>query len=116
MNKAQELHFELMKLSSFNSFDGGQVVADLSRDEDLWRGAILLGAELLTLRDIEDGFWHGDTLYMLPAAGREDELEALARCWNADEVDWIGGRKAEQLLGHWAQDDNPRRILRLWWD
>ncbi len=115
----QDLQLELMRRASFNSFDGDHVADSLLDNRDLWRGAIFdraayftLGAyndgrkcdpiDNIRLRDIGDGYWNADTLYLTPA---EDEgaLEALARTWHADEIDW--------------QDfPNAGRALRVWWD
>ena len=120
MNRVQELIFELMTISPFNNFDGEKVVASLKDNESLWISAIFLpfSLPLLTLRDMADGEWNADTLYIIPAEGEEDQLEGLASSWNADEVDWIDGMKACNMMGEWSSKKEARdkALLRVWWD
>ncbi len=114
-NKIQELQFELMKLASFNEFDGDMVVESLKSHEELWRGVIMDRAgfnspdakdyseaiDLIKLRDIEDEYWNIDTIYIKPVEGKEKELEELAKSWGADEVDWIEKTDAGKVLRVW---------------
>jgi hypothetical protein len=119
MNRVQELQFQLMESASFNGFDGPNVVTSLRNHSDLWRGAVMDRLDsLIKLRDISDGYWNIDTLYILPVDGRENELMALAKKWGADEVDWIGGEQACMLLGSYSRgmDRKKKIILRVWWD
>lgn len=126
----QELQFELMKLASFNEFNGEQVVADLKAHPELWKGALMDRAgfsrtgekyeaiiNLIKLRDLPD-YWNVDTLFITPVKGKEDELETLAKNWGADEVDYLGGEECANKLGSWSQETrtNQKQILRIWWD
>lgn len=123
LNEVQKLNFELMKKASFNSFDGERVVKDLEEHQDLWVGAVMdrpsycfhktdepnsEKIDLIKLRDISDGYWNIDTLYIVPQVGQEDQLEMLAKTWDADEVDWMDNPD----LG----TSRPPRVLRVWWD
>jgi hypothetical protein len=119
----QEIQFTLMRLSSFNNFDGNVVADSLVEHEDLWTAFIMDRADyyynrsdpesqkrhqepvdLIRLRDIAAGYWNVDTLYLLAAPGKETELELLAhREWGADEIDWM-------------QNTHVGRYLRVWWD
>ena len=128
VNEVQMLQFKLMIHASFNVFNSEQVVHDLLEHKDLWRGAVMwradyffdekdLGRELINLsclRDIEDGHWNVDTLYILGREGKEEELEKLAREWDADEISWITGEDADRMLGIGGYLKN--KILRIWWD
>lgn len=128
----QEVQFTLMRLSSFNNFDGDLVADSLLAHSDLWEGWILDRAgyyaesrrrdvyengglkegqlmpepiDLIRLRDIAQGYWNVDTLYILPNKGKEKDVELLAhREWGADEIDWVDGA------------DCGRPVLRVWWD
>jgi hypothetical protein len=125
----QEIQFELIKKASFNGFDGPYVVKSLEQNPKLWRGVVLdrgtycfhgssenvLKIDLIKLRDIQENTWNVDTLFILPEPGKESELEEIAREWGADEVDWIGGREAGQLLGA-SMLNGPKQILRVWFD
>lgn len=120
--KTQDLYFELMKLASFNGFDGEKVVKSLKDNTNLWRGAIFGRfdgyAELIPLRDIQSGNYNADTLYITPVKHNADKLRELAETWNADEVDWIDADKACSLLGYSSPEtrvDN-KQLLRIWWD
>jgi hypothetical protein len=132
MNQIQKLQFELMKLATFNGYDGERVVKSLEKHEDLWRGVVMDRADycfhgkfgqnddgekidLIKLRDIQSDCWNVDTVFVLPETGKEDELYKLAKRWGADEVDWIGGQHAGSLLGATALS-NEKQILRVWWD
>ncbi len=80
----QQLQFELMKKASFNMFDGKRVVKDLQDHSGLWLGAVMdressepESCDLIKLRDIGEGYWSVDTLFILPVPGKEDELVDL---------------------------------------
>ena len=128
---AQELQFELMKQATFNEFNGEQVVKDLLANSDLWQGALMTRGsfsrpdsqgysdvtDLISLRDLPD-YWNVDTLFIVPKEGKQDELEKLAKTWQADEVDWYGGEQACQMIGSWSPEGraNPKQFIRIWWD
>jgi len=117
----QEIQFELLRLSSFNGLSGDLVADSLEKHRGLWRGWILDRAgyyavharengancdpvDDIKLRDIEHGYWNVDTLYILPAEGKEDVLKQLvSRLWGADEIDW-------------QNYPNAGKVLRVWWD
>lgn len=128
----QELQFELIKKSSFNDFNGDLVVKSLQENKDLWQGVIMdragyclhsdifgnarenTGGEkisLIKLRDIKDGYWNVDTLYILAKEGKEKELEQLAKTWSADEVDYYSKEESTEKLG-----GGRGLVLRVWWD
>jgi hypothetical protein len=124
MNKIQELQLELMKLASFNSFDGNEVVKDLLKHQDLWKGCIIDRAgysraayqgciDLIKLRDIEDGIWNVDTIYILTSGVDDKKLEKLAKKWNADEIDFLSDEDAGRSLG---EGPTNHKVLRIWWD
>ena len=129
INKIQNLNFKLMEATTFNGFDGERVVKSLKDHRELWRGAVMDRAgykdpdspdyseaiSLIKLRDIKDNYWNVDTLYILPTAGKEKELETLASGWGADEVNYIGGKRAGSILGS-AIMTHEKQILRVWWD
>lgn len=120
MNDVQALQFELMRKATFNEYNGDAIVDSLLAHQDLWTGVIMDradywykdgGAEghsepvdLIKLRDIGAGYWNVDTIYILAAEGKEDELELLVRReWPADEIDWM-------------QNTHVGRYLRVWFD
>jgi hypothetical protein len=121
VNIIQALQFELMRKASFNGFDGDVVVDSLITHSDLWTGVVMDRADyyysaggerkeghnepvdLIKLRDIGAGYWNVDTVYILPADGREDDLLALAKTWGADEIDWY-------------RNTHVGRYLRVWFD
>lgn len=117
----QDIQFTLMRMASFNEFNGDLVADSLIEHSDLWTGFIMDRADywydrsnpdpnheepvdLIRLRDIASGYWNVDTLYLLAAEGKEEALELLARReWGADEIDWM-------------QNTHVGRYLRVWWD
>ena len=131
INKIQKLNLELIRLSSFNEFDGERVVKDLENNRELWKGVVMDRADycfhdraesdmrinLIKLRDIDSNIWNVDTLFIIAEDGREDELELLASTWGAEEVDWIYKKDGERMLGHYnPHDKKDKLILRVWWD
>jgi len=113
INRVQNLMFELMKLASFNSYDGQQVVSDLIDHKDLWRGAILDRDDLIKLRDIENDKWNVDTLFILTTGVNDVKLEELAHEWCADEIKYLSDEEAKHALG---QSYPLGRVLSIWWD
>lgn len=123
INKVQELQLELMKLASFNDFDGEHVVKSLEENRHLWQAVIMdresysKEIDLIKLRDLPNGYWNVDVVYILPVKGKEDELHLLADKWGADEVEWIGSQVAQSLMGYGNRDEvNDKKLLRVWWD
>lgn len=113
----QDLVLELMRLASFNEYDGECVVRDLISHRELWKGAYMTRDDFIQLRDLPDGHYNVDTLYITVVEGREEELELLAKSWRADEVDWIGGQESQEMLGYGNRSKlRECEILRIWWD
>lgn len=107
----QELIFELIKLGSFNGFDGPHCVELLKQHRDLWDAVNMDsdGDEYL-LRDLPDDY-HVDTMYIRVAEGKEKELMKLVKEeFGADEVDWKDTRK------DWQGRSLEKQTLRVWWD
>lgn len=127
-NEIQALQFELMRRASFNNFDGERIVKELLAHPDLWEGVIMdradyfyssaLGetdakrrrerlakhqepVDLIRLRDIGEGYWNVDTVYLLPAEGKRRELEELVAGWGADEVGWMQNSHVPEYLRVW---------------
>jgi hypothetical protein len=109
----QELQLALMRHASFNELDGNRVVRDLERRPELWAAALMSRDDLVSLRDLPDGEWNVDTLYVLSSGEDDAALEQLARAWNADEVSWLGEEDAARLLG---ESPPEHRVLVVWWD
>ena len=123
INEIQKLQFELMRKATFNGFDGNVVVDSLEDKlhQELWEGVIMDREgyghiDLIKLRDIQNGFWNIDTLFILCKKGKEKEVELLAlRNWNADEVEVLSLEDTQKLMGIGSREDK-RRIVRCWWD
>jgi hypothetical protein len=118
ISKAQEFQLELIARTNFNLCNGKRVAELLKENRHLWRAA-MMPLDLLSLRDMEDGSWHADTLYIYAAQGYQFQLEELVNeQFHADEVQWIGGRTAEDMLGTNEEglDRKSHVILSVWWD
>jgi len=118
ISKAQEFQLELISHTNFNLCDGKRIAELLKENRHLWRAA-MMPLDLISLRDMEDGIWHADTLYIYAVEGLEFELEKLAReQFNADEISWIGGSSAADIMGAIGEgfEERSEVILSVWWD
>ena len=116
ISEAQQIQLDIITKTNFNFFNGKKIAQILKENHKMWR-AVLLPLNLISLRDMEDGHWHADTLYIYPENGFQFQLEELVReQLNADEVHWIGGDDAMDLLGTSEVQDESHVILEAWWD
>jgi hypothetical protein len=116
ISDAQQVQLDIIERTNFNSFDGQKISRLLKENRDLWR-AVLMPLDLISLRDMPDGTWHADTLYIFVDDGCQFKLEELVReQFEADEIQWIGGSEAEDILGTTELEDRSSVILLIWWD
>jgi hypothetical protein len=114
-------HPQELQLALMRSADpaGPRVADDLEQHRGLWSSALLtrsgapgeLGS-LIPLRDLSRGVWNADTLYVLSSGVDDAALERLAQTWEPDQMTWIEGAAASDLLG----SSRAARILYVWWD
>ena len=116
ISEAQQMQLDIIAKTNFNLFNGRRIAEWLKENHKMWR-AVLLPLDFISLRDMDDGHWHADTLYILPEDGWQFELEEVMReQFNADEVSWIGGSSAADMLGTTEVEDKSYVILEAWWD
>jgi hypothetical protein len=118
LSDAQEFQLDSIARTNFNLCDGKRVAQLLKENCRLWRAA-LMPMDLISLRDMEDKTWHADTLYIYAKEGFEFELEELVReQFTADEIHWIGGSSAADIMGTTGEGFEERSavILSVWWD
>jgi hypothetical protein len=110
----QRLQLELIRLAG-----RGDVADTLVEHRNLWSGALITRAAnpfgLVSLRDLERGFWNADTLYVLSTSVDDPALEQLAGQWEPDSIHWIDGMEAATKLGEY-KNGVVRRVLEVWWD
>lgn len=116
ISEVQQIQLDIIEKTNFNFFNGRKIAQILKENHRMWR-AVLLPLNLISLRDMEDGYWHADTLYIYPEDGYQSQLEELVKeQLNADEVHWIGGDDAVDLLGTTEVANKSYVILEAWWD
>lgn len=116
ISEAQQIQLDIIGKTNFNLFDGKRIAEWLKENHKMWR-AVLLPLDFISLRDMDDGRWHADTLYVYPEDGWQFKLEEVLReQFNADEVTWIGGSSAADMLGTTEVEDKSYVILEAWWD
>jgi hypothetical protein len=77
----------------------------------------LLPLNFISLRDMADGNWHADTLYIYPEGGWGFELEEVMKeQFGADETSWIGGNSEVNMLGTTEVSGKSHLSLQAWWD
>ncbi len=116
ISEAQQIQLDIIAKTNFNFFEGRKIAAWLKENHRMWR-AVLLPLDLISLRDMDDGHWHADTLYIYPEDGWGFKLEEIMReQFQADETSWIGGYDAMMKLGTSEVKDKSYVILQAWWD
>ena len=116
ISEAQKIQLDVIAHTNFIFFEGKKIVDLLKENHRMWR-AVLMPLDLMSLRDMEDGKWHADTLYVYPEDGCQLQLEELVKeQFNADEVEWIGGPNAMDMLGTTEVEHRSQVILAVWWD
>ena len=116
ISEAQTIQLDIIAHTNFNFFEGRKIADLLKENRRMWR-AVLMPLDLISLRDMESGRWHADTLYIYPEDGYQFQLEELVReQFNADEIGWIGGSSATDMLGTTEVEEKSYVILEVWWD
>jgi len=116
ISEAQQIQLDVIAHTNFNFFEGRKIVELLKENHRMWR-AVLMPLDMISLRDMEDGRWHADTLYVYPEDGYQFQLEELVReQFNADEIEWIDGSSAVDMLGTTEVEHKSQVILSVWWD
>ena len=116
ISEAQEIQLDIIARTNFNFFNGKRIAEWLRENHKMWR-AVLLPLNFISLRDMADGHWHADTLYIYPEDGWGYKLEEIMKeQFQADETSWIGGETAEDMLGTTEVEGQTHVILEAWWD
>ena len=116
ISEAQRIQLDIIARTNFNYFDGRKIAKLLEENHRMWR-SVLMPLDFISLRDMQDGRWHADTLYIYAEDGYQFQLEELVReQFKADEIQWIGGSEAEDMLGTTEVEDKSYVILQVWWD
>lgn len=118
ISKAQKVQLDIIAQTNFNFCEGKRIAELLKENRRMWRSA-LMPLNLISLRDMDGGLWHADTLYLYAEESYQYALEELVReQFQADEIHWIGGSSAVDLLGT-SEDGLAQKssvILSVWWD
>ncbi len=116
ISEAQLIQLDIIAKTNFNFFNGRRIAEWLKENHRMWR-AVLLPLDFISLRDMDDGHWHADTLYIYPEDGWGFKLEEIMReQFQADETSWIGGDSAVNMLGTTEVAGKSYVILQAWWD
>lgn len=109
VNTAQMLVFDLVKMASFNGFDGEHCVKYLIKNKEKWAG-VMPEWEDYALRDIDDNTFHMDTLLIKckDEKSASEFLPLLKKNLNPDEASLEEDRHDYR--------EKSKRIIRLWWD
>ena len=109
MNKIQKIILDLVENTSFNNFDGEQIAKDLRENENKWLGFIFgkfCYSTIIPLRDIDNGFYNADTIYIKVKAKNFNWLKKMVKKWKVNE---FGGYLNGKIFGVW--DDNLRGLI-----
>lgn len=116
ISEAQQIQLDIIERTNFNFFNGKRIVELLKENHRMWR-SVLMPLNLISLRDMANGHWHADTIYIYPEDGYQFQLEQLVReQFDADEIQWFGGSEAENILGTTEVENKSHVILSVWWD
>ena len=116
ISEAQQIQLDIIAKTNFNFFNGRRIAEWLKDNHRMWR-AVLLPLDFISLRDMDDGHWHADTLYIYPEDGWQFKLEEIMKeQFGADETRWVNGSEAADMLGTSELEDKSYVILEAWWD
>jgi hypothetical protein len=131
LSRPQKLQLMMMLEAGFNNFDPFVVVADLLKHRDLWHGVVMdrgfifpdpkemmwsrMRTDLIKLRDIEQGYWNVDTLFILTGKTDDARWNEVVENWAADEVSFVEGPDVSGVLGS-SDAEAWYKILTVWWD
>ena len=116
ISEAQRIQLDVITRTKFNFFDGMKISKLLEENHRLWR-SVFMPLDFISLRDLDKGHWHADTLFIFAEDGCQFQLEELVReQFGADEIRWIGGLDAVDMLGTTEVQDRSSVILEVWWD
>jgi hypothetical protein len=116
ISEVQQIQLDIIARTNFNLFNGREIARWLQANHKMWK-AVLLPLDFISLRDMDEGYWHADTLYIYVEDGWQLKLEEVMReQFNADEIRWIGGDSAVDMLGTTEVEDKSNVILEAWWD
>jgi hypothetical protein len=73
ISDVQNIQLDIIAYTKFNFFDGRKISELLKGNHRMWR-AVLMPLDLISLRDMEDGTWHADTVYIYPEDGYQSQL------------------------------------------
>ena len=111
-----EIQFRLLELQGdWNEFSAKKVAGDLREYKSLYHAFMMIrDSSLISLRDMPQGIWSVDTLYILAKPEAQEKLEEIAGGWKADTVVWLSKEEACRSLGSYTPE--PQKVLRVWWD
>lgn len=116
ISEVQQTQLDIIVNTNFNLFNGRELAKWSRGNHKMWR-AVLLPLDLISLHDMADGHWHADTLYIYPEDGYQSKLQDVSQeQFNGDEIHWVGGETAGDVLGTSEVDDKSYVILDAWWD
>lgn len=123
----QEIQLELIRRRKFHAFDGERVAATLLEHRDLWDAVMmdrlaisnpgqLPSLGMVKLRDLPQGEWNVDTLYIL--ARTKENAQTLAeifatRSWKGMVEVHVDPDEIDSALGG---AEPGQAIVSIWWD
>jgi hypothetical protein len=123
----QEIQLELIRRAATCHFDGDRLVASLRTHRDLWeavyidrlcitRVAKIPYNALIKLRDLPNGYWNADILYVLtPSAAIGRKLAKVAKKdrWGGEQFLYDDPDELDAAIGGPA---NGKAVFHVWWD
>ena len=116
ISEAQQIQLDVIAKTNFNNFNGKEIARWLKENHKMWR-TVLLPLDFISLRDMANGSWHADTLFIYPEDGYGFKIEEIMKeQFYADETQWHGGESAMDMLGTSELRDKSYVIFSAWWD
>ena len=119
ISQTQELILSLIRKANRGKLIGWHVTESLQWNQDLWIVAAATrekpGAPIAPLRGIEHDEYQIDTIWVIPAPGREAELTKLAETWDSDGIEWsTDAAGVARMVGY--TPENPMLMTATWCD
>lgn len=105
----QQIQFELLKLCPKFKDNYLNIIQSLIDNESYWDTMIVDNPLMVKLRDLSEGIWNADTIYIM--THHREIMEAVIEGWNPSAWEWVSD--VDDFLGG---ADVDCHVIKIWFD